>query len=148
MEHINWLLDYVATNSDTILTYKSSDMILAVQSDTSYLSEANARSRADGHFICSTDISDPPNNGAILNISKILKAITSSAAEVKLGALYINTSEPTPHGNGPHATKTPIQTDNTTACRVVNHNIQSQCTKAMDMHFHWLRCRYSQGQFR
>jgi hypothetical protein len=44
--------------------------------------------------------------------------------------------------------KTPIQTDNTTACGVVNNNIQPRRTKAMDMRFHWLRCRDSQGQFR
>ena len=44
--------------------------------------------------------------------------------------------------------KTPIQTDNTTACGVVNHNIQPQRTKALDMHFHWLRCCDFQGQLR
>ena len=44
--------------------------------------------------------------------------------------------------------KTPIQTDNTTACGVVNHNIQPRRTEAMDMCFHWLRCCDSQGQFR
>ncbi len=43
--------------------------------------------------------------------------------------------------------KTPIQTDITTAFGVVNHNIQPQCTKAMDMRFHWLRCCDFQGQF-
>jgi hypothetical protein len=41
---INWLLDYVATKSDAILTYKKSDMVLAVNSDASYLSEPAARS--------------------------------------------------------------------------------------------------------
>jgi hypothetical protein len=87
MELIKWLLDYIATKLDAILTYKSSDMVLAVHSDASYLSEANAHSRVSRHFFCSTDISDPPNNGVVLNISKILKAIMSSAAKAKLGAL-------------------------------------------------------------
>jgi hypothetical protein len=50
MELIKWLLDYAATNPDAILTYKSSDMILAVHSDASYLSEANAHSQVGGHF--------------------------------------------------------------------------------------------------
>jgi hypothetical protein len=36
---INWLLDYVATNPDAILTYEKSDMVLAVHSDALYLSE-------------------------------------------------------------------------------------------------------------
>jgi hypothetical protein len=47
---VNWLLDYVATNLDAILTYKKSDMVLAVHSNASYLSEPAARSRAGGHF--------------------------------------------------------------------------------------------------
>ena len=87
MELIKWLLDYIVTNPEAILTYESSDMILAVHSDASYLSEASARSRVGSRFFCSSDVSDPPNNGAVLNISKILKAVMSSAAEAELWAL-------------------------------------------------------------
>jgi hypothetical protein len=36
---VKWLLDYVATNPDAILTYKKSDMVLAMHSDASYLSK-------------------------------------------------------------------------------------------------------------
>ena len=32
----------------------------------------------------------PNNNGAILTISQIIKAVMSSAADAKIGALYIN----------------------------------------------------------
>ena len=129
MELIKWLLDYVATDPEAILTYESSDMILAVHSDASYLSEASARSRVGGHFFCSSDVSDPPNNGAVLNISKILKAVMSSAAEAELGVIYINANEAVPMRQllaemGHKQPKTPIQTDNTTTCGVVNHNIQ------------------------
>jgi hypothetical protein len=42
MELIKWLLDYVATNPEAILTNESSDMIQAVHSDASYHSKANA----------------------------------------------------------------------------------------------------------
>jgi hypothetical protein len=41
---IKWLLDYVATNPDAILTYKKSDMVLAIYSDASYLSKPAAKS--------------------------------------------------------------------------------------------------------
>jgi hypothetical protein len=84
---VTWLLDYVATNPNAILTYKKSDMILAVHSDASYLSESEARSRVGGHFYCTNDMEDPPNNGAVLNVSKILDTVMSSAAEAELGAL-------------------------------------------------------------
>jgi len=149
---VKWLLDYAATNPNAILTYKKSDMVLAVHSDASYLSEPSARSRVGGHFFCSTNAKDPPNNGAVLNISKILKAVMSSAAEAELGALYINAREAIPMRHlleemGHKQPPTPIQTDNSTAHGVVTNNIQPRRTKAMDMRFHWLRCRDSQGQF-
>jgi hypothetical protein len=58
---------------EAVLTYNASEMILAVHSDASYLSEPKARSRAGGHFILSTNAEIPPNNGAILNIAHIIK---------------------------------------------------------------------------
>jgi hypothetical protein len=82
-----------------------------------------------GHFFCSSNIEDPADNGAVLNISKILKAIMLSAAKAELGALYINTREAIPmqlllkemaHKQPP----TPIQTDNSTAHGMVTNNIQ------------------------
>jgi hypothetical protein len=105
-----------------------------------------------GHFFCSSNVKDPPDNGTILNISKILKAIMSSAAKAELGALYINAWEAIPmqlllEEMGHKQQPTPIQTDNSTAHGVVTNNIQPQCTKAMDMRFHWLHCQDAQGQF-
>ena len=73
----------MATNPNAILTYKKSDMILAVHSDASYLSKLEARSRVGGHFYCTNDMEDPPNNGAVLNVSKILDMVMSSAAEAE-----------------------------------------------------------------
>ena len=128
-------------------------MILAVHSDASYLSEAQARSQAGGHFFCSNNSDDPPNNGAILNISQIIKAVMSLAAEAELGALYINAHEAIPLRQlltemGHKQPPTPIQTDNSTALGIVTNNIQPRRTKAMDMRFHWLRDRKTQEQFK
>ena len=66
-------------------------------------------------FFCSTNVSDPPNNEAILNISKTLNAVMSSASEAELRALYINTNEAVSmhqlHAEMGHKQpKTPIQT--------------------------------------
>ena len=44
--------------------------------------------------------------------------------------------------------RTPMQTNNLAAHAVVTKNVQPRRTKAMDMRFHWLRCRDAQGQFR
>jgi hypothetical protein len=128
-------------------------MILVVHSDASYLSKRQAQSRAGGHFFLTTEAEEPPNNGAILNVSKIMTSVMSSAADAELGALYINACEAVPIRNllqemGHKQPKTPMQTDNSTAFGVVNNNIQPRRTKAMDMRFYWLRSRDSQGQFR
>jgi hypothetical protein len=83
----------------------------------------------------------------------IIKVVMSSAAEVELGALFLNAKEVvylrqilTKMGHLQPCT--PIQTDNSTAEGVINNKIQPKQTKAMDMCFHWLRNQKAQGQFR
>jgi len=43
-------LDYAASHPDAIITYKASDMVLAIHCDASYLSEPKTRSRTGGNF--------------------------------------------------------------------------------------------------
>ena len=93
----------------------------------------------------------PPNNGAVLTIAQIIKAVMLSAAEAETGALYINCQEAIPAHHtleylGHTQPPTPMQTNNTTALSVVNNNVMKKL-KAMDMKYHWLQCRESQGQF-
>ena len=153
MNRVKQFLDYVASQEDAVLTYRRSDMQLAGHSDAGYLNAKNARSRAGGHFYLSDKSQHPPNNGPILTISQIIKAVMSSAAEAELGALYINAREAVYirqilHAMGHEQGRTPLQTDNSTAEGVINNRIQPKRTKSMDMRFHWLRCRESQNQFR
>ena len=44
--------------------------------------------------------------------------------------------------------RTPMQTDNATAHALLTNKILPKALKAMDMRFHWLRCRNAQCQFR
>jgi hypothetical protein len=153
MEQTKQLLDYLATQEEAIITYNKSEMILAIHSDASYLSEPKARSRAGGHFFLSYDTNTPPNNGAILNIAHIIKHVMSSATEAELAALYIMAREAVYiriilEELGHKQPPTPIQTDNAMADAVINGKIQPKRTKAMDMRFHWLRDRECQKQFR
>jgi hypothetical protein len=153
LARIHQFLDYALSHPDAGVTYRASDMILAAHSDASYLSETHARSRAGGHFFLSENDHYPTNNGAVLSIAQIIKAVMSSAAEAELGALYINAREVIPLRHlllemGHPQPPTPIQTDNSTALGVVNNTIQPKRTKAMDMRFHWLRCRVNQKHFR
>ena len=153
MKKIKQFLDYASTQEEAVLTYHASDMILAIHSDASYLSEAKARSRAGGHFFMSNNNDDPPNNGAVLNIAQIIRAVMTSACEAEIGAMYINGREAVPTRKtleelGHPQPRTPMQTDNTAAQAVVTNNVQPKRTKAMDMRFHWLRDRAAQKQFR
>ena len=74
------------------------------------------------------------NNGSILTISEIIKAVISSAAEAELGSLFINYREAILERHelenmGHKQPSAPIQTDNTTALRVVTYNIASKRLK-------------------
>jgi hypothetical protein len=134
LEHVKQFLDYIATQEEAIITYSASDMILAVHSDASYLSEPKARSRAGGHFFMSFDANNPPNNGAILNIAHIIKHGMSSATEAELAALYIMAREAVYircvlKGLGHKQPPTPIQTNNSMAEAVVNGKIQPKRKK-------------------
>ena len=129
MGKIKQLLDFVASQEEAVLTYRASNMILAVHSDAGYLNETKARSRAGGHFFLTSDVAYPPNNGAILDIAQIIDAVMSSAAEAELGALFINTWEAVHIRQilaemGHPQPKTPIQTDNSMA----EQNEQSRWT--------------------
>jgi hypothetical protein len=153
MTHCKQFLDYTATHQDAIITYKKSDMVLVIHSDATYLSKPKACSQAGGHFFLSSGIADSINNGAVLNLAQLIKAVMSSAAEAELGALYINVCKAVPQCRtldemGHKQTPIPIQTNNTTAIGIVNNNIQPRQSKAMDMHFYWLRCHKTQNQFR
>ncbi len=134
-------LDYMASQDKAVLTYKASNMVLAVHSNTSYLSEPKACSRTGRHMFMAGRDHIPTNNGAVLNILQIIWAVMSSATEADLGALFINTKtavsmrhtlEELGHPQPP----TPIQTDNKTANDLLTNKIMPKALKAMDMHFH------------
>ena len=93
LAHTNQLLDYLATQEDTVLTFNRSEMIMTVQSDASDLCKPKAKSQAGGHFFMSNNAKIPSNNGAILNIADIIKHVMTSATEAKLMALYIMAQE-------------------------------------------------------
>ena len=149
----NQLIDYLVSQEEAVLTFRASNMVLAVHSDASYLSETKARSCAGGHFFLSNDEPHPPNNGAILTIAQVIKSVMSSASEAELAALFINAREAVHIRNilaelGHSQPRTPVQTDNATAEALINGKILPKRLKAMDMRFHWLRDRAAQMMFR
>ncbi len=148
MAKVKQLLDYCASQEEAIITYKPSKMVLAVHSEGGYANEKKARSRAGGHFFLSNNNRDPPNNGAILTNATIIKNVMSLVAKAEIGALYLNAKEAVylqqilvemGHRNYPPQSRQ--------AALRKNNKIQPKKTKAMDMHFHWLRNREQRQQF-
>jgi hypothetical protein len=94
----------------------------------------------------------PINYGAVLKILQIIRAVMSSAAEAKLGALFINSKmavsmQCTLKKMGHPQTCTPIKTNNSTAHALLTNKIMPKDLKAMDMRLHWLRCCKAQDQY-
>jgi hypothetical protein len=153
-------MDYAVSNPLSIIRYHASDMTLYVHSDASYLSETHARSRGAGHFFLSSrpqDPTQPPGtmptlNGPVHTMCKIIDVVVGSAAKAEIGAGYLNGQVAVPiittltelgHPQPP----TPMQVDNTTAEGFANGTMKQKKSKAMDMRWHWLKCRARQGQF-
>ena len=118
-------------------------MRLTIHNNALRLSEIKAHSRAGGHMFMAGNEDIPINNGVVLNILQIIRAVMSLAAEAELRALFINAKtavsmQCTLKEMGHPQTCTPIQTDNSTAHALLTNKIMPKALKAMDMRFHWL----------
>jgi hypothetical protein len=77
----NQMLDYLATYPDATIRYHTSDMILHIHSDASYLSVSNARSRLGGLFFLGNKSPEQDTlSGSILNVAVVIKNVVVSAA--------------------------------------------------------------------
>ena len=152
------LLNYASTHPSPTIRYLPSDMVLHVHSDASYLSEAQARSRAAAIFFLGNAFPDPAkpsmplSNGVIHVLSKIMKNVMSSAAEAEIGSTFLSAKDAIPlhvclEEMGHPQPSTPIQVDNTTAVSFANSRLKQKATKAIDMWFYWIRDRVDQNMF-
>jgi hypothetical protein len=148
-------LDYLASNSEAKVKFYASDMIMNIHSDTSYLSETGARSRACGHFFMGW----MPEHGEPIKVNEafdvnatILKFTVASAAEAKLGALFHNCQDgiifqKTLVDMGHPQPKTPIHCNNATAVGIANNTIKRQRSQSMEMRFFWVGDKVAQDMF-
>ena len=82
-------------------------------------------------------------NGPISIIAKIIKGVMSSAAEIEIGALYMNARQLLPlrvtcEELGHPQPATPMQTDNNTSSGIINGTFNQARSKAIDMRYYWL----------
>ena len=154
MEACHHLLDYLASHPNAAIRYHSSDMILAFDTDASYLSEVNARSRAAAYYYMTRKGNRAFTNGAIDVLSTIIKHVMSSASEAETGALYYGCKRALPYRvtleemGHPQTEPTPVTTDNNTAHGLTMGTMTSKASKSNDMRFQWLKCRKAQRLFK
>ena len=93
-----WMLDYMATYPNPSITFKASDMILWVSSDSSYLSVPGGRSRVGGyHFLGNKPNFSKPLapqrtfiNAPIHVEASILRNVMGAASEAEIAGGYVN----------------------------------------------------------
>ena len=96
MKCVQQLLEYMHTNTNAVLRFRSSDMIINVHSDASYLSAGSCRSRVGGYLfmgILPRDGEPIRLNGNIVVTCAILKLVASSADLAELGVFFHNAKE-------------------------------------------------------
>jgi hypothetical protein len=128
------LLDYLAKHPDTTVCFHTSDMILNIHSDASYLLVANAHSRACGHFFMGWKANPTKPiklNGAFFTLCAILRFVVASAAEAKLGALFLNCKQATIfrfrlEEMGHPQPPTLVHCNNSTAVSIANNSVKIQ----------------------
>ena len=80
-DEVKWFLDYYSTHTNATIRSVASDMILALHSDGSHLSEVDSKSRAAGHFYLTNKDDRDTNIGAILTLSTVIEHVMGSASE-------------------------------------------------------------------
>lgn len=147
-------LAYAASYPSAELVFHASNMHLLVQSDASYLSEPNAKSRVGGvHYLTASN--DPDTsfvNGPITCISSVLPQVVSSAFEAEYAGMYINGQAAEIFRNnlcdmGYPQPATTIVSDNASAVGVSTGMATQKRSKHIDVRFHWIRDRAAQGHF-
>jgi hypothetical protein len=155
IQAISHILDYCSTHPESTIRYFASDMQLKIHSDTSYLSEPNAKSRIVGYLYLGNKTNSrtkPLFNGPLLCHTTVLKHVISSVAEAEFGALFVNAKEGTVARTtlaemGHNQDAIELKTDNTTSDGIINNTVQQKRSKSMDMIFYWVKDRVEQGQF-
>jgi hypothetical protein len=130
-------------------------MILYTHSNASYyLAKLKARSRAGGHHYLGNhlDSPTPTHNGAILDISKLLWMVVASASKAEVGVLFVNGQDAvvlriTLSEMDHPQPATPIRTNNSIVCGIINGTVKQKRSCAIDMRFYWIRDLAQQKQF-
>ena len=150
LKAIDRLLSYAERYPNATLEIRPSNMQLCAQSDASYLSEYNARSRAGALFYFGLN-QEGVVNGMVDYMSMVIPTVCSSVAEAEYAALFLAGRTITNLRNiledlGYPQKTTNIMCDNSCAVGIVNATVKQKRSKAIDMRYHWIRDQVQQGK--
>ena len=145
------LLNYIASNPNSEIQYRASEVQLAIHSGASYLSVYQAKIRASGVHFLSKGPPNPKNiedfapsvNGIILFVCKIVRNIMVSEAEAEYGTIFVNAQIAVPIRTtltemGRRQGPTAIQVDNSTSWSIATKEFCQKKSKAMYILFYWI----------
>ena len=130
-------------------------MQLKVESDASYLSVKDSRSRYTGHFYLQplpNRYNNTAKNGPIQTECAVLKNVVCSAAEAECGGVFHNCKKAVIikrvlEALGHRQQPTDVKTDNSTAAAFTHSTMRSKRSKTWDMRWNWLREKLQQRHF-
>ena len=150
MKAVDRLLSYAECYPDATIEIYASDMKLHAQSDASYLSETEARSRGGGVLYFGLT---PQHtiNGAIDYISCVIPTVCSSVAEAEYATLFLIGKAVTSarlmlEDLGYPQANINLICDNSCAVGIANDTVKQKRSKAIDMRYHWIRDQVRQGK--
>lgn len=114
-------------------------MLLALDTDGSYLSELKGKSRAAAYMYLTKRNKPDFHNGAVLILSSIIKHVMASASETEIASLFYGCKESIPlcvtleEMGHPQSGPTPVTTDNSTAVGLTLNTMTPKASKSMDM---------------
>ena len=146
-------LRYAAAHPDFKVTTHASDMILAVISDGSHLSQERAGSIAGGyHHLTNKGASQFDINAPIHALCGSIPTVCGAASETEYASLYLNAQQAyferiVLEALGYPQPPTHLYADNSAAVGIANDTVKLKRSKAIDMRYHWIRDRVRQGVF-
>jgi len=146
-------LRYAASHQEFKAIIHASDMLLAVISDGSHLSQERAGSIAGGyHHLTNKGASQYDINAPIHALCSSIPTVCGAASETEYASLYLNAQQAYFQRTcltalGYPQPPTPLYADNSAAVGIANDTVKLKRSKAIDMRYHWIRDRVRQGIF-
>jgi hypothetical protein len=155
LDEANHIIAYLAGHKNTALVFHPSDMQLSTESDASFASERESKSRIGGVFLIGGyDKNGLPVNSPISVISKIADCHPDSAAEAEYVACHdvvkkaVSIRRLLIACGFKQNQATENRSDNECAVGITNNLVMDRKTKHIDRRYHWVRHKVKEGLFR